>query len=1240
MEVVMRHFRYFSIMAAAAVLVAIFLRPQTGMASSGQLDPELAQLIEAMKDPKPRVRRPAAYHIAHDIADPAPALDAMIEVLSWDDEHMLASALLAIGRIGPDAERAIPALQRLVEAGNEKSVAGAMPTLGAIGAKAVPTLAYALQHSSPYIAQSASKALSAMGTDAVPAIPALLEAARRENHDVSKSAMRALPYLGPEGVAGLASLLTSNATIQQLDDAASSLSMTKVDITPAIPALVRVMTDGKPGGYDACTALQKVAELAIPPLVKLVEEGSADERFGAMICLREIGPVAEKAIAPILGIATDSSSERRLRSAALGAVGRISKDNAEPVPSLLALLPKCERLLRSSVIRAIGHIGPAAIEALPTLLELHASNRYPTVRYDIIRVIGLLGPGAAQAVPALRKALQSPESTIRRTAAVALGRIGPNAEAAVADLLQLIPNEKRTYQHKMARSVGRILSTSDDPPPDLSPELLRSFRQGLDHRQLVRKDTQRNIHKQRLLDRQITIHAQTGKLGLVGIVKAPDGSPVPRAQVTLSPVYGARAAAKSKLRRNPLECDDLGTFLFEEIPFGKANLLVMAEGYAAHHRSINTFDRTRPIEVKLTPGESVSALVIGPDGHPVRGANVTAALSARNVTTDEQGRFTLTVGPRGATVVIGHRDFLTRRWRVSTPQDAEKTVSLKKRFHIKGTVTDAETGEKIPKFKIRAGWVMGANPHFPENERETPSLHCVDGTYEWKAEKAFEPSAFASSRVLAVEAPGYLRAVSRPFVDTDGDQVMDFVLKKASVSSGVILFSDGSPVAGAEVLLSKKSDMFRPTLVNGRFSAEMVEGPQTTTDAQGRFAFPAPKAPFVIIAQHDKGIAIVRDEELNRSEQVTMVPWARVKGQLVIGGEAAAGETVVLEMVVDENTPSIKPAFPGAEFTFDLSKPDPLRIGWQYRTETDSKGRFDFDRVKPGRVRLGRETSLGGLYVAYTHSVVGEAEPNRTLELRLDRVGRTVEGRVELPAPRNSWDDPCNANGRARLTPLGPRYEKGEDFPFTLRSDGSFRAIDIPPGEYELSMDISCDRGEFAPEPYGVVKKTVVVPPITNQDATNVALGKIELTRVNTLAAGDTAPALQMLDLNGTRTTLADYHGKLVLLHFSRIDWDPWAMMTDALREAYQKISNEERCTLISVYLETDIDRVRRFVKERKLRWQQFLVAPNDLESVHLSYGLHRLVNLFLINDDGTIREAIRPSGSVIASVQAALKDP
>ena len=123
-------------------------------------------------------------------------VEQWIEALKDKDQEVRYSAARALGKIGPKAEKAVPALVRALKDKNEYVRQWAASALGKIGPKAekaVPALTEALKDRWPGIrAQDAAVALGKIGPAAEKAVPALTEALKDEKVYVRKAAKEAL----------------------------------------------------------------------------------------------------------------------------------------------------------------------------------------------------------------------------------------------------------------------------------------------------------------------------------------------------------------------------------------------------------------------------------------------------------------------------------------------------------------------------------------------------------------------------------------------------------------------------------------------------------------------------------------------------------------------------------------------------------------------------------------------------------------------------------------------------------------------------------------------------------------------------------------------------------------------------------------------------------------------------------------------------------------------------------------
>jgi hypothetical protein len=105
---------------------------------------------------------------------------------------------------------------------------------------------------------------------------------------------------------------------------------------------------------------------------------------------------------------------------------------------------------------------------------------------------------------------------------------------------------------------------------------------------------------------------------------------------------------------------------------------------------------------------------------------------------------------------------------------------------------DAGRGRDV---HARARHQLAGRP--PPSWQRNQAREVTGGRYEISFS---EPYPF---RLVRIEAPGYLPAVSRAFKPEDGEQVLDFKLEKGRDVVGVVRTPDGMPLVGADVVLPR-----------------------------------------------------------------------------------------------------------------------------------------------------------------------------------------------------------------------------------------------------------------------------------------------------------------------------------------------------------------------------------------------------------------------------------------------------
>ncbi len=597
-------------------------------------------------------------------------------------------------------------------------------------------------------------------------------------------------------------------------------------------------------------------------------------------------------------------------------------------------------------------------------------------------------------------------------------------------------------------------------------------------------------------------------------------------------------------------------------------------------------------------------------GKPVAGAFVFAQTWRRyhsldlREQTDPEGRFAWRSAPPDAVLYdIGKAGFMPRRALPLIASEREQVVTLHPPLVITGRVTDAETGQRLPKCVIIEGVGFAGSDQISWSRGSVD--RCAGGEYTASFD---EPN---DAMYVRVEALGYKPAESRAFRPGDGRQTFDVALERAETLSGIVLLPGGKPANGVDVVLATEADqvLFQAGRLESRTSA-----PRSRTGADGRFAFTAPKGNFLLIALGDAGYADVSPAAFAKSDKLTLQPWGRLEGQLIAGRRPKANEEI-----------SFSPGRPHGGL--------PQRVfTYQYDTRTNDDGRFAFDRVIPGQGLVTRAIVTD--YGRFSQHWVcgGEAVdilPGRTTAVRIGGNGRPVIGRV---VPEGTPETPIEWAHNPPVKMTRPKHE-GDKTPSpyvilgsNFDKDGRFRIDDVTPGTYDLAFSINAKPNPEVFEPgeaFGSVRMSVTVPEIPGGRSDEpLDLGTITAKLFERLKVGDLAPDFTVPRIagkgKGDQLRLADYRGNLVLVDFWATWCGPCLAEMPALKDIQKTFGADPRFNLISLACDKDDEGARRYIRENGLIWTHGFAGDLAM-GVGLRYKVRSIPATFLIGPDGRI---------------------
>jgi hypothetical protein len=233
-----------------------------------------------------------------------------------------------------------------------------------------------------------------------------------------------------------------------------------------------------------------------------------------------------------------------------------------------------------------------------------------------------------------------------------------------------------------------------------------------------------------------------------------------------------------------------------------------------------------------------------------------------------------------------------------------------------------------------------------------------------------------------------------------------------------------------------------------------------TSDAEGRFQIPPEADAGLIVAAHEQGFAEAAPADLAKGNPpvLTLRPWGRVEGRVLVGEAPASGRLVVLSCY---HPPASSDAY----------------VSYSDETKTDASGRFAFGRVVAGWSHLNRafETTDGWLTLAIGSMI--EVRSNETTRATLGGPGRAVIGKIAVPegskvdlskvrlrlappAPHIGFsgdDEMWKAYGRFGQSDEGKAYFRS-DLP--VNADGTFRLEGVPQGDF-LLQGIAADMKDW-----------------------------------------------------------------------------------------------------------------------------------------------------------------------------------
>jgi len=120
------------------------------------------------------------------------------------------------------------------------------------------------------------------------------------------------------------------------------------------------------------------------------------------------------------------------------------------------------------------------------------------------------------------------------------------------------------------------------------------------------------------------------------------------------------------------------------------------------------------------------------------------------------------------------------------------------------------------------------------------------------------------------------------------------------------------------------------------------------------------------------------------------------------------------------------------------------------------------------------------------------------------------------------------------------------------------------------------------------------------------------------LVAGAKFPDFEEKDLEGNPLSVGKFKGKVVLVDFWATWCGPCVRELPNVLETYEKY-HEKGFEIVGISLDRDEEKLKSFIKEKKMSWPQYFDGQGWGSKLAQKYGVNSIPATYLLNAEGEI---------------------